>query len=261
MRLLLAGRVSASGREQLRAHIDACRGCWDVWNRARWDEAWDRPELAELQAFLGEAFQPYVDSSWRLAAEWKTGRRATPRAVEAFYESTPWYVYNQVIWAASGQRPDYAERAFSILRQHAVTTICDFGCGVGTDGLRFSEAGYKVTSIDLNRRCRAFLGRRLSVRGLPAEVHQRPPAGRSYDALWLMDVVEHLPDPTATLAPLLDVVRLVFCETDSDTPAHGRHPFHFQHPPGMLDALFADHGLLPADSISGLRLWVRPNDV
>jgi len=56
--------------EHVKTHLDHCQQCWGIWNRFCWDRARGTRGYAELQAYLGDEFQSYLDSSWELAHDW-----------------------------------------------------------------------------------------------------------------------------------------------------------------------------------------------
>lgn len=252
----------------LRDHLSSCRTCWDLFVGARWTISRNTRDYYELKAYLGTRFKDGCDSSWALAREWNSAPRTTPPAVSAFYANTPWYVYNLTIWAACGQRPRYVENAAAVLRRHRVKSILDFGAGVGTDALELASSGMSVVACDINRSCRAFLewrAKRRDLRIAVIEAVSAPP--EPFDALWVMDVIEHLPDPVATLSPLLNACRVFIFDTECSGESGGRHPFHYSHDLLRLQRHWRDLGFAPCprcEEESGLHVLVnssRPTGV
>lgn len=228
MPFVLQRHASEQDEKAVKLHLESCRICWSIWNRLRWKSAAETIHLKELKEYLGSAFQDGVDSSWLLVEDWNSKSRDTRETVEQFYESTEWYVYNQVIFAASGQRPNYGVEGLRKMMSMGVESILDVGCGVGTDGLEFAAAGMKVLFFDINRRCLDFLRWRIKRRDLRNTAVTASVKGHhNCEALWLMDVVEHLPHPEVIIAPLLPGVRIIFVDTHSASAGGGRHPFHY----------------------------------
>ena len=89
--------------------------------------------------------------------------------------------------------------------------VLDIGCGNGTALTRFLVApGDKVLGIDPHGPSIEYATRRLAAPGL--EFRQQLAesllaAGRSYDAIVLGDVLEHLPQPQSTLAAAAQLLR------------------------------------------------------
>lgn len=257
---ILDGNATEAQRGAARQHLDVCPGCWDLWNSVRWHRAEGTVDLAELREFLGDDMVEGVDSSWKLAEEWNKLRPSTQEEVLRFYEKTPWYLYNLLIWHASGQRPRYGASAIAFLQELGCRTICDFGCGVGTDGLLFAKQGYDVFFVDVNVHLLKFMKFRLQKRGLRAWVgtpDELLKTAHTWDVVWLMDVIEHLPDPVATLRPVLERGQTLIYDTEHSGPSGGRHPFHFDHSPQALAIQLASLGLEYAGEMMGLKIWMR----
>lgn len=257
---MLDGKVAGAQRNATRQHLDMCPECWDLWNSVRWQRADRTVDLAELREFLGDEMLKGADSSWKLAEEWNRLRPSTQEEVLHFYENTPWYLYNLLIWHASGQRPRYAASGIALLPELGYRTICDFGCGVGTDGLLFAEQGYEVFFVDVNVHLLKFVDFRLQKRGLHAWVgtpDELLNTAQAWDVVWSMDVIEHLPDPVATLRPLLERGQAFIYDTEHSGPSGGRHPFHFDHSPQALAIQLASLGLEYVGEMLGLKIWMR----
>jgi SAM-dependent methyltransferase len=257
---ILDGKLTETTRDAARQHLEVCPECWEIWNWVRWKRADSTVDLIELRAFLGDAMLEGVDSSWRLAEEWNRLRPSTQQEVLRFYENTEWYLYNLLIWHASGQRPRYGSSGIALMPELGYRTICDFGCGVGTDGLIFAEQGYEVYFVDVNVPALKFVKFRLKRRGLRAWVgtpDELLNTGHKWDVVWVMDVIEHLPDPGAALRPFLERGSGFMYDTEHSGPSGGRHPFHFNHSPQAFAIQLASFGLEYAGEIAGLKIWMK----
>lgn len=87
------------------------------WNRFRWDQARSTSLHDDLAEFLGDDFRPYFDSSRALAQEWDIANPRTDVEIRDFFRASTSYLYNLVIWEASGNRPDYLTAALPILHR------------------------------------------------------------------------------------------------------------------------------------------------
>ena len=242
-RAYLRRRLDKNGHQQVRVHLDKCELCWSSWNIFRWDAAAGSPLLADLRAFLGRRFRPYFDSSRALADEWAAAQPRTPADLRRFYCESEAYLYNLVVWHASGNRPDYIAAA----RPHLVTSrvVLDYGCGIGEDTLTLRDQGRIVVACDLPSPATDFLRWRLRRIRQPPQVldpDQLDTAPRA-DTLWIIDTIDHLDDVDQWLGPTLAHVDTVICENLSQARGHGRQGFHYRRPRTELAAAFARYDL------------------
>jgi hypothetical protein len=257
----LTGDLPPAASIAVRDHLDLCQSCWQGWNRLRWQRAADTPLYAELVQYLGEQFTPYLDSSNALADAWDRANPGTPEQVRRFYRDTDAYLYNQVIWHASGNRPHYVEAAKPILAAHHDATIIDYGCGIGEDILALHRVGLRAIGCDLASPPTHFFTWRARRHGYPYPVYQPEdvPATTPF-LLWIMDALDHVPDLNSAMGALLDRTQLVICEDLLQTRSHGRQGFHHHRSPSSIDHEFAAHGLRrsPARRTpTGLSVWTR----
>ncbi|MCP4304545.1 MAG: class I SAM-dependent methyltransferase [bacterium] len=248
-----------------RTHSDNCRDCWALYVDLRWELARDSVDVAELKAFLGGRFVDGIDASWALVDDWESSPRESVAEVEDFYRSTDWYVYNLVVWKASGQRPAYVANANEVISIHELKSVLDFGAGVGNDALEFAEAGLRVIACDFNNVAADFLKWRATRRGLnidfvDADILRNAPAAQRTDLVWAMDVFEHVADPATWLTRLLQHPDVVMYSSEHTGDSGGRHPFHIQHNSKLLPETLAAAGF-SFDSLcsgtSGLRTYAR----
>jgi SAM-dependent methyltransferase len=227
----------------LRDHLDTCRPCWAIWNRYRWDAAAGHPLVAELRDFLGSAYRPYLDSSRALREEWVAARPRTAAEIRRFFENSETYLYNLVIWHASGNRPGYVTAAIPYLT--GARLILDFGSGIGQDTIDLRNLGYAVLPCDLPCPSTRFTKHRLRQAGHdhhvadPRHLDPPPPA----DTLWIIDTLDHLPDIPATLRPVLQRVDRVICENLHTTRTHGGQGFHQRRSHTEISDMFASFDL------------------
>jgi SAM-dependent methyltransferase len=244
--------------QQIRAHLDACGPCWSGWNRYRWDAAASSPVYAQLVDFLGARFRPYFDSSRALAADWDAAHPRTEHDIAQFFRTSISYLYNLVIWEASGNRPAYVPLALPTLVRRGTRTVLDYGCGIGSDTLPLRQSGFDVVGCDFRSPSTAFLRRR-SHETIPVIEPGELASISTPDALWVIDTLDHLPDIETSLGSVLPTVDLMVTENLTANRGHGQQRFHIRRPYAALVTLFARYGLAPIDDpvTTTIMFWAR----
>ena len=233
--------------QALRAHLDACAVCWTSWDHLRWTAAASSPLYDELAAYLGARFVPYLDSSHLLAQQWDNAHPSSSQEIRDFYASTEAYLYNQVIWHASGNRPCYVEAALPLLRGLRASTVLDFGSGIGQDTLALHHEGFEVTACDLPSPQVSFFhwrAPRHAFTGLtldPLRLAHAP----AFDVVWAIDVLDHLPDIDQALDPILPHAQAIITEAQRQDRAHGTQGFHTRRGAKDINKIMKRYGLEP----------------
>ena len=141
---------------------------------------------------------------------WLRADPRTPQQIRDFYASTDLYIWELMQWHASPERDRYAEMIAYIKRRFPPAThlrVLDYGCGVGTDGLQFAQAGYEVHLADIRGVISDFAQHRFRRRKIEANLI--PVTGSvaelrgKYDIILCCDVLEHVPNPVAVLEKLV----------------------------------------------------------
>jgi SAM-dependent methyltransferase len=202
--------------------------------------AWEgERDLAELRAYLGDDYDhdalvhhtEIVDAEEHSAADEAT-----------FYRTSRGYLYDLTAFAMSGTKAPYLAELRRLVAPGG--RILDYGCGIGADGLRLLDAGYKVDFADFDNPSTRYLRWRLAHRGLSATVYdvERDEIPGDYDAVYCFDVIEHIDDPFAFLATLEARARIVVVNFLEDVP----DDTHLHKPLPIAELLdhAADRGLL-----------------
>lgn len=242
-------------------HLDNCVGCWNNWNKIRWEAAEGSKGLRELEEYVesqGESFVKNYDSSWAIAHDWLEKNPETETEIADFYKQNDDYPYNLVIWHESGDREPYKSHIKELIKRYKPQSVVDFGCGVGTDGLCMIEQGLSVVFVDYICPSSDFLKWRLKKRGLTAsfintETLEKLP---NVDMFWAIDVLEHMPDPLWTVDNLSDQTR-IFAHRSPFSKTHGgRHPCHLPFDELKLAKALRKKGFthIPWEDLS---VWVR----
>jgi SAM-dependent methyltransferase len=201
----------------------------DLWYHQqlapRFISAWEAErELEDLRDYLGPAYEhDRLVRHTQLVDE----EAATAPDEGSFYRSSEAYLYDLTAFAMSGTKDPYRQVVKELTPPGG--SILDYGCGIGSDGLRLLADGYRVAFADFSNPSIAYLRWRLQRRGANAEVYDldaEVPSG--FDTAYAFDVIEHVDDPFAFLAELerraaIVVVNLLEPVAD-DTPLHRTLP-------------------------------------
>jgi GT2 family glycosyltransferase len=205
-----------------RAYVERRADSWYVQAVAEdFLGAWEGERgLAELRAYLGDSFDLKRLHGHALAVDTEA---AAVGDEAAFYRQSKAYLYDLTVFAMSGTKEPYRRDLMSLVPPGA--RLLDYGCGIGSDGLRLLEAGYRVEFADFDNPSVAYLKWRLERRGVSAPVHDLDavvPGG--FDLAYAFDVIEHVEDPFAFLCAL--EARAAIVLVNLLEPAPGETPLH-----------------------------------
>jgi GT2 family glycosyltransferase len=244
-----AGPAVSRAWAQLVDHLPAGRVRARVEQRAdRWYHqqlaprfmaAWEAErDLRELREYLGADYDHSKLVGHRTLID---DEAAAAPDEQSFYRTSELYLYDLTAFAMSGVKDVYRRRLIGLLGAGA--SVLDYGCGIGSDGLRLLEAGYRVAFAEFDNPSAAYLRWRLAHRGLDAEVYDLDgdvPGG--FDAAFAFDVIEHVDDPFAFLAELER--RAAIVAVNLLEPVPGDTTLHRELPIRALLSHATERGLL-----------------
>lgn len=180
----------------------------------KWSSEVDGEELA---AYLGDDFQLE-----RLHHHDETIQQEFAHAPdeETFYRTSEAYLYDLTAFASWETKIPYRLDVGRF--SPPGSRLLDYGCGIGSDGLRLIELGYDVDFADFDNPSTRYLRWRLERRGLPSRVYDidTDSIDAGYHLAYAFDVIEHAGDPFAFLERMESAADLVAVNFLDDTNHH-----------------------------------------
>jgi len=189
-------------------------GCSDVRERLR-QEHLHHPHTVP-EAFFKKSLEPYV---------WSQG-------LLEFYEETDSFIYEVIVWNRSQIKCDMRRWMLDFLHRRKMLQgrilIC--GDGIGIDSFFFAQAGYDVVFYEVSR-----YGQQIAKRlydDYNVNVHLANTLDNfepeSFDAIFSLDVLEHVPSPPDMVRDLSTLLRpggffivsAPFCFVHPQWPTH-----------------------------------------
>lgn len=170
------------------------------------EAAWDgQRDLSELKDYLGADFD--IRKLWNHQREVELEMDESGDE-SSFYRKSEAYLYDLTAFAMWSTKYPYLKQIRGTVPPGS--TLLDYGCGIGTDGLRLIERGYRVGFAEFDNPSSKYLRWRIARRGIEAEVYDidaHVPSG--FDLVYALDVIEHVEEPLDFLAQLEDRAGLV----------------------------------------------------
>jgi len=139
------------------------------------------------------------------ADEWRKANPKTEDEMIRFYKNTK-YGLPESIFFHMETRPYWDLILVKIVKDECpqATTLLDYGCGTGINGILFAKAGFKVTLADLGHTFEfaKFLAGKYGVDAEFIDVDRENLGKRTWDVILALTVFEHVARPLDVLEEL-----------------------------------------------------------
>jgi SAM-dependent methyltransferase len=170
--------------------------------------AYTGEDLAEVKAKMQGGTDAFAQL-WRESGV----DRTDAESLRQFYNAGFTEAYELMHWHSGGlgRCPvDYVLASW-IARQVGARRVLDFGSGVGSGAIFLAGCGLEVSLADISAPLLDFCRARLVARGINGPTYLLPKERlprRAFDLVTCMDVIEHVPDPVATIDEIASYLRV-----------------------------------------------------
>ncbi|MBT4136988.1 MAG: methyltransferase domain-containing protein, partial [Candidatus Latescibacteria bacterium] len=173
--------------------------------------------IAELVAYTGEPLETVrtklPNAGELLTEEWRSTERKSEVAVDAFYKETEHFIYDLTHFNYANMYMGWRGSVYNLCQQVSdampAFEVLDYGGGIGTSLLELGDLpGAHLTYADLPGKTYDYANWRFQQRGLKVSSialgDDDPLAGRVFDVIVCMEVIEHLVEPEQVVKYLID---------------------------------------------------------
>jgi SAM-dependent methyltransferase len=204
----------------------------------------DEEIIGDIQAYFNLDRKEVIwlmRSGGRLNSDfWKIMNPKTDQEKDEFYQLTPFYIFDLSWWHMTRFQRNFRGNVSS----HAKGSLLDYGGGIGDFSAKFRKAGFFVDYADVEGRTFEFAKWLFARRGLEVGMINlsREQLAKSYDTIFCIDVIEHVPDAKSVLETLsrhlnpggkLIITGLKINEESNIHPMHQKVNFDDDYPASL----------------------------
>ena len=164
--------------------------------------------------------------------DWEKANPKTEEEVIKFYKKCKNYIFDLAEWHEQAYQKKWDLDLIKIVKtiNPMAKTVLDYGCGIGSNGFLFHEAGFDVTLVDLESFSLDFAGFLIKKYNLSINVIKidKEDIKDKFDVILCLDTIEHVVDPKGLLEKLVSYLnpegKLFLTVVEPDP----YHPMHFR---------------------------------
>ncbi len=164
--------------------------------------------------------------------DWTGENPRTEDEVISFYKKCKDYIFDLAGWHEQPYKKEWDLNLVKIVKSISpnAKTVLDYGCGIGSNGFLFNEAGFDVTLADLESFSldfAKFVINKYKLNVKTIETDKTKMSGK-FDVILCLDTFEHVKEPKTlleNLASLLNSGGKLFLTVAEPDP---HHPMHFE---------------------------------
>lgn len=186
-----------------------------------WSAAFDADPILLRLRFASEAERYFAIPNSRVvylmqhavslaAAEWSRDDPKTSQEIIDYYNRSKIQIFEQLQWHSEpGSSLTDGINAATLAQRFRVSTILDYGCGIGSHLIYYTRQGLRTTGFDIADQVIQFARWRLDEYHIDAEVidGKKDHPKNQYDMVVSLHTLEHIPDPYQSLKDLVDVAK------------------------------------------------------
>jgi 2-polyprenyl-3-methyl-5-hydroxy-6-metoxy-1,4-benzoquinol methylase len=164
--------------------------------------------------------------------DWIKENPETEEEVIRFYKGCKDYIFDLAGWHEQLYKKEWDSNLIKIVKSinPVAKTVLDYGCGIGSNGFLFNEAGFEVTLADLDSFSLDFAKFIIKKHDLHVKVIEtdKTEIKDKFDVVLCLDTLEHVKEPKKLLeklASLLNNGGKLFLTVAEPDP---HHPMHFK---------------------------------
>ncbi len=173
--------------------------------------------FGDLTAYLQQPIEEIARAYWAHRrgedrdAQARVAKATDPETINAYYVTTPHYLYELSYWEATGDKQSWFRVLQMACKRFGLKRVLDFGGGVGGVSVHLRRHGIACDHLDIQGRTCDYARWRFKRHGFPVAIRDAAapstwPAG-TYDAVVAWDVLEHIFDLEAAVASIGRLLR------------------------------------------------------